>query len=333
MARRQLELSNEVAAELAGRAGPDPAHARGASGLRDLPARQRRHARRRGRRGAGRARPWCASCPRWSSAGTSIGPATIESVTRVLDERESPAAGARGRRLAPPQPAGRAEVGQPEALRRRDPPLDDHLRHRPRGHRQDVPGDRDGRRRALAPRGQPHHPHAPGRRGRRAPRLPARRPDGEGRPLPAPAVRRAARHARRRAGRRAPRARRDRGRAAGLHARPHAQRLVRDPRRGAEHEPRADEDVPDPPRLRLEDGRHRRHHAGRPAARPEVGPARGRRTSSTDVEGVEFVRFGGEDVVRHKLVQRIVAAYDEHCHARGAASCARPSRITRRRTS
>ncbi len=27
---------------------------------------------------------------------------------------------------------------------------------------------------------------------------------------------------------------------------------------------------------------------------------------------VEFVRFGGEDVVRHKLVQRIVAAYGEH---------------------
>src|SRR3712207_1307932 len=31
-----------------------------------------------------------------------------------------------------------------------------------------------------------------------------------------------------------------------------------------------------------------------------------------EVEGVEFVRFGGDDVVRHKLVQRIVAAYDEH---------------------
>jgi phosphate starvation-inducible protein PhoH and related proteins len=30
------------------------------------------------------------------------------------------------------------------------------------------------------------------------------------------------------------------------------------------------------------------------------------------VEGVEFIRFGGEDVVRHKLVQRIVAAYAEH---------------------
>jgi phosphate starvation-inducible PhoH-like protein len=31
-----------------------------------------------------------------------------------------------------------------------------------------------------------------------------------------------------------------------------------------------------------------------------------------DVDGVEFVRFGGADVVRHKLVQRIVEAYDEH---------------------
>jgi phosphate starvation-inducible protein PhoH and related proteins len=30
------------------------------------------------------------------------------------------------------------------------------------------------------------------------------------------------------------------------------------------------------------------------------------------VEDIEFVRFGGEDVVRHRLVQRIVEAYDEH---------------------
>jgi phosphate starvation-inducible PhoH-like protein len=30
------------------------------------------------------------------------------------------------------------------------------------------------------------------------------------------------------------------------------------------------------------------------------------------VEGIEFVRFGDEDVVRHKLVRRIVAAYNEH---------------------
>jgi phosphate starvation-inducible PhoH-like protein len=32
------------------------------------------------------------------------------------------------------------------------------------------------------------------------------------------------------------------------------------------------------------------------------------------VEGIDFVRFGEEDVVRHKLVRRIVAAYNEHAH-------------------
>ncbi len=32
----------------------------------------------------------------------------------------------------------------------------------------------------------------------------------------------------------------------------------------------------------------------------------------SEVEDIEFVRLGGEDVVRHKLVQRIVAAYSEH---------------------
>jgi phosphate starvation-inducible PhoH-like protein len=30
------------------------------------------------------------------------------------------------------------------------------------------------------------------------------------------------------------------------------------------------------------------------------------------VQDISFVEFGGEDVVRHKLVQRIVAAYDAH---------------------
>ena len=45
------------------------------------------------------------------------------------------------------------------------------------------------------------------------------------------------------------------------------------------------------------------------------------------VEGIEFVRFGGEDVVRHKLVQRIVAAYDEHAErqGRGAPSARAPA--------
>jgi phosphate starvation-inducible PhoH-like protein len=31
-----------------------------------------------------------------------------------------------------------------------------------------------------------------------------------------------------------------------------------------------------------------------------------------EVEGVQFVRLGGEDVVRHRLVQRIVEAYEDH---------------------
>src|SRR3989440_6075465 len=47
-----------------------------------------------------------------------------------------------------------------------------------------------------------------------------------------------------------------------------------------------------------------------------------------EVEGVEFVRFGGEDVVRHKLVQRIVEAYD--AHAAGQASELRPADHRRR---
>ena len=30
------------------------------------------------------------------------------------------------------------------------------------------------------------------------------------------------------------------------------------------------------------------------------------------IDGIEFVRFSNDDVVRHKLVQRIVEAYSEH---------------------
>jgi phosphate starvation-inducible protein PhoH and related proteins len=44
----------------------------------------------------------------------------------------------------------------------------------------------------------------------------------------------------------------------------------------------------------------------------------------TGVDGVEFVRFGGDDVVRHKLVQRIVEAYA--AHSERAAPELRPAR-------
>ena len=42
------------------------------------------------------------------------------------------------------------------------------------------------------------------------------------------------------------------------------------------------------------------------------------------VEGIDFVRFGGEDVVRHKLVQRIVEAYN--AYAENQAPELRPAR-------
>ena len=71
------------------------------------------------------------------------------------------------------------------------------------------------------------------------------------------------------------RARDDRDRADRVHARPHAERRVRHPRRGAEHDVRADEDVPDAPRLRLQGGDHRRHHADRPADGTHLRPGRG----------------------------------------------------------
>ena len=32
----------------------------------------------------------------------------------------------------------------------------------------------------------------------------------------------------------------------------------------------------------------------------------------SDIDSIDFIRFGGEDVIRHRLVQRIVEAYDEH---------------------
>jgi phosphate starvation-inducible protein PhoH and related proteins len=48
-----------------------------------------------------------------------------------------------------------------------------------------------------------------------------------------------------------------------------------------------------------------------------------------EVDGVDFIRFGGEDVVRHRLVQRIVEAYDEHAGA--LAPELRPAAAPRRR--
>ena len=68
--------------------------------------------------------------------------------------------------------------------------------------------------------------------------------------------------------------RRDRGGADRLHARPHAGARLRDPRRGAEHDAGADEDVSDPARRRLAHGGDRRPDPGRSAARHPLRPRR-----------------------------------------------------------
>ena len=151
----------------------------------------------------------------------------------------------------------------------------DRLRHRPGRHRQDLPGDGQGGPGAAGQAGQPDHPDPAGGRGGRAARVPARHALREDRPVPAAALRRAARHARPGLDPAADGGRDDRGRAAGLHAGPDAQRRVHHPGRGAEHHARADEDVPHPARLRLEDRGDRRRHPGRPARRHDQRPAGG----------------------------------------------------------
>ena len=102
------------------------------------------------------------------------------------------------------------------------------------------------------------------------------------------------------------RARHDRGRAARLHARPDAERLLRHPRRGAEHHERADEDVPHAPRLRLEGGDHRRRDADRSAGRQGVRAEARRATSCATSRASASCSFTERDVVRHPLVQEII---------------------------
>ena len=66
-----------------------------------------------------------------------------------------------------------------------------------------------------------------------------------------------------------------RGGPPGLYAGPDPGRQLYHPGRGPEHQPGADEDVPDPDGLRLQGGHHRRHYPDRPARgqaqRPEGG--------------------------------------------------------------
>jgi phosphate starvation-inducible protein PhoH and related proteins len=46
-----------------------------------------------------------------------------------------------------------------------------------------------------------------------------------------------------------------------------------------------------------------------------------------ELEDIAFVYMGGEDVVRHKLVQRIVEAYDEHAAGEQAPGSRRSGQL------
>jgi phosphate starvation-inducible PhoH-like protein len=102
---------------------------------------------------------------------------------------------------------------------------------------------------------------------------------------------------------------RHRDRPARLHARPDAEPRLHHPRRGAEHDAGTDEDVPDPHRHRRQGSGHRRHHPDRPAQGHKSGLAK-RATSCKMCAAWPLPSFKKEDVVRHPLVARIVAAYE-----------------------
>ena len=201
--------------------------------------------------------------------------------------------------------------------------------HRPGRHRQDLPRDGQGGEGAAGQGGQPDHPDPPGRRGGRAPRLPARHALREDRPVPAAALRRPARHGGPRVDPQAHGRGHDRDSPAGLHAGPQPQRLVHHPRRGAEHHARADEDVPHPPRVRVEDRGDRRRHPGRPARRPGERPARGagdpRRHPGhplrpADEPGRRPAQAGREDRRRLRAFRRQGQRPAATGHCRGTAS-------------
>ena len=260
----------------------EPAPDRGRARRRDHPSRRRVHRRRRARAGARAPSKRCsASTPRRKSRcrSTTSSSGLVEIATQPQAPARAPEPPTTARRTcARAAPTCTAARRTRSSISRTSRPRH-HVRHRSRGHRQDLPRRGLRGRRARARRGQAHRARASRGRGRRAAGLPARRPRAEGRSVPASALRRAVRPHGLRQGGEALRAHDDRAGAARLHARAHAQPFVHHPRRGAEHHARADEDVPDPHRLRHQGGDHRRRHADRPGARPEERPHRSRRAS------------------------------------------------------
>ena len=159
-------------------------------------------------------------------------------------------------------------------------------------------------------RGRADHPVAASGRGGRAPGLLARRPQGEGRPLPAAALRRAAGHAAGGQAAAADRDRPDRDRAARLHARPDA---------GATPTSSSTRRrTPRPSQMKMfltRMGENSRMVVTGDPTQTDLPPGMPSGWSDAVAKlegrlGIAVVRFDKKDVVRHPLVSEIIQAYE-----------------------
>jgi len=249
-------------------------------------------------------------------AGTQIGSHTVDAVLGTLAAGQGRARGLRRSRLAAPREEDRPENFDAEGVRRLDPARDRDLRHRPCGHGQDLSRDGARRRRAARARGRADHPHAPAvEAGERLGFLPGDLM-AKGRPVPAPALRCALRHARPRQGEQPDRARDDRSArrspsCAGV-------RLTT----ASSSSTTAQNTSPEQMQMFLT----RLGFGSKVVVTGDVTqidlPKENRsglvhvRDVLQDIDGIQFIEFNHKDVVRHKLVQRIVEAYKDHTDER-----------------
>jgi hypothetical protein len=95
----------------------------------------------------------------------------------------------------------------------------------------------------------------------------------------------------------------------------HSQTPLSSSTKAQKHDQRTDEDVPDAYRLWLKGSSNRRQDADRPAPRGQKSGIKEAEVVLKDIDAIEFVYFTEKDVVRHKLVQMIVKAYETHSNS------------------
>ena len=119
--------------------------------------------------------------------GTVITPAVLQQLVSLLRSQslQNPVEVLTHQHPLHPRQDHPAQDAEPEELCGRDRRQHGDLRDRPGRHRQDLPGDGQGRPGPAAEGSQPHHPDPSGRRGGGAARLPAGHAQRQDRPLPA----------------------------------------------------------------------------------------------------------------------------------------------------